>query len=157
MAYVTGGMCGIGSAICQRLHKVGFKVIGGCGPSRDLNKWLDVQKVDVIVDVPNSSVALAVSEIVKGKNKVFLASGPATTDLTGKSCTPNAIHWTYDTWALANGTGKAAVKEGSDTWFFLTADYAFGHALERDVTSFVKGSGGQVLVGVRHPLNAHDF
>jgi branched-chain amino acid transport system substrate-binding protein len=120
-------------------------------------EWLDVKKVDLIVDVPNSSVALAVSEIVKGKNKVFIASGPATTDLTGKSCTPNTIHWTYDTWALANGTGKEAVKAGNDTWFFLTADYAFGHALERDVTSVVKGAGGQVLGSVRHPLNAPDF
>jgi len=120
-------------------------------------QWLDVEKVDAIVDVPNSSVALAVSEVVKGKNKVFLASGPATTDLTGKSCTPNTIHWTYDTWALANGTGKEAVKAGNDTWFFLTADYAFGHALERDVTSVVQAAGGKVLGTVRHPLNAPDF
>jgi len=120
-------------------------------------QWLDVEKVDVVVDVPNSSVALAVSEIVKGKNKVFLASGPATTDLTGKACTPNTIHWTYDTWELANGTGKEAVKAGNDSWFFITADYAFGHSLERDVTSVVQGAGGKIMGGVRHPLNAADF
>lgn len=120
-------------------------------------QWLDVEKVDVVVDVPNSSVALAVNEIVKGKNKVFLASGPATTDLTGKSCTPNTIHWTYDTWELANGTGKEAVKAGNDTWFFITADYAFGHSLERDVTGVVLSAGGKVVGGVRHPLNAPDF
>ena len=120
-------------------------------------QWLDVEKVDVVVDVPNSSVALAVSEIVKGKNKVFLASGPATTDLTGKACTPNTIHWTYDTWELANGTGKEAVKAGNDSWFFITADYAFGHSLERDVTSVVQGAGGKIVGGVRHPLNAADF
>ena len=120
-------------------------------------QWYDVEKVDVIVDVPTSSVALAISDITKSKNKVFLASGPATSDLTGKSCSPNTIHWTYDTWALANGTGKAVVQSGGDTWFFITADYAFGHALERDVTAVVKAAGGKVLGGVRHPLNASDF
>jgi len=120
-------------------------------------QWYDVEKVDVIVDVPTSSVALAINEITKGKNKVFLDSGAATSDLTGKACSPNTIHWTYDTWALANGTGKAVVQSGGDTWFFITADYAFGHALERDVTSVVKAAGGKVLGSVRHPLNASDF
>ena len=120
-------------------------------------QWYDVEKVDVIVDVPTSSVALAINDITKSKNKVFLASGPATSDLTGKSCSPNTIHWTYDTWALANGTGKAVVQSGGDTWFFITADYAFGHALERDVTAVVKAAGGKVLGSVRHPLNASDF
>src|SRR5262249_9098088 len=91
--------------------------------------WIDVDKVDVIVDVPTSSVALAVNEVVREKNKAFLASGPATSDLTGSKCSPNTVHWTYDTWALANGTGKAIVKTGGDSWFFITADYAFGHAL----------------------------
>ena len=95
-------------------------------------QWFDVDKVDVIVDVPTSSVALAINEVTKSKNKVFLVSGAAASDLTGKACSPNTVHWTYDTWALANGTGKAVVKAGGDTWFFLTADYAFGQALERD-------------------------
>src|SRR3977135_2254360 len=97
--------------------------------SNVVRQWIDVDKVDVIVDVPTSSVALAVSEIVRDKNKVFLVSGAAASDLTGSACTPNTIHWTYDTWATANGTGKAMVKTGGDTWFFVTADYAFGHAL----------------------------
>jgi len=120
-------------------------------------QWYDVDGVDVIVDTPTSSVALAVSDITKTKNKVFLASGPATSDLTGKACSPNTIHWTYDTWALANGTGKQIVGSGGDTWFFLTADYAFGHALERDVTKVVTDAGGKVLGTVNHPLNATDF
>src|SRR5499426_4260285 len=110
--------------------------------SNIVRTWIDVDKVDVIVDVPTSSVALAVSEIVKDKNKVFLVSGAAASDLTGPKCTPNTIHWTYDTWALANGTGKAIVKTGGDSWFFLTADYAFGHALERDTAAVVEKNGG---------------
>ena len=120
-------------------------------------QWLDVEKVDVIVDTPTSSVALAVSEVVRQKNKVFLVSGAAASDLTGKACSPNTIHWTYDTWSLANGTGKYTVKAGGDSWFFLTADYAFGMALERDVTAVVKENGGKVLGSVKHPLNASDF
>jgi branched-chain amino acid transport system substrate-binding protein len=120
-------------------------------------KWLDADKVDVIVDVPNSAVVLAVSEIVREKNKVLLVSGAATSDLTGPKCTPNTIHWTYDTWALANGTGNAIVRTGGDTWFFLTADYAFGHALERDTEAVVIKGGGKVLGKVRHPLNTQDF
>src|SRR6266849_1785419 len=119
--------------------------------------WFDVDKVDVIVDVPNSGVALAVSEIARQKNKLFLVSGAAASDLTGPKCNANTIHWTYDTWALANGTGKAVVKTGGDTWFFLTADYAFGHALERDTTAVVEANGGKVLGRVRHPLNTNDF
>ncbi len=99
--------------------------------------WYDVDKVDVIVDVPTSSVALAVNQITREKGKAFLVSGAATSDLTGKACSPNTIHWTYDTWMLANGTGSAIVKTGGDTWFFLTADYAFGHALERDTEAVV--------------------
>jgi branched-chain amino acid transport system substrate-binding protein len=115
-------------------------------------QWLDVDKVDVIVDVPTSSVALAVHNIVKEKNKVMLNSGAATSDLTGKACSPNTVHWTYDTWALANGTGNAIVKTGGDSWFFLTADYAFGHALERDNATFVRAAGGRVLGQVRTPF-----
>jgi branched-chain amino acid transport system substrate-binding protein len=120
-------------------------------------QWLDVDKVDVIVDVPNSAVALAVNGIAKEKNKTLLISGAASADLTGKACTPNTVHWTYDTWALANGTGNAIIKTGGDTWFFLTADYAFGHALERDTEAVVLAAGGKVLGKVRHPLNTSDF
>jgi branched-chain amino acid transport system substrate-binding protein len=121
------------------------------------SSWYDVDKVDVIVDVPNSGVALAVSEVTRQKNKVFLVSGAATSDLTGPKCNANTIHWTYDTWNLANGTGKAMVKTGGDTWFFLTADYAFGHALERDTSAVVEANGGKVLGKVRVPLNNSDF
>lgn len=121
------------------------------------NQWFDVDKVDVIVDVPNSGVALAVSQVTATKNKVFVISGAASSDLTGPKCTPNNVHWTYDTWMLANGTGRAMVKTGGDTWFFLTADYAFGYALERDTAAVVEKSGGKVLGKVRHPLNTNDF
>jgi branched-chain amino acid transport system substrate-binding protein len=121
------------------------------------SKWYDAEKVDVIVDVPNSGVALAVNQITKDKGKAFLVSGAASSDLTGKACTPNTIHWTYDTWMLANGTGGAIVKTGGDTWFFLTADYAFGLALERDTEAVVLKNGGKVLGKVRHPLNTQDF
>jgi branched-chain amino acid transport system substrate-binding protein len=120
-------------------------------------QWFDTQNVDVIVDVPNSGVALAVNEVVREKNKVFLVSGAAISDLTGPKCSPNTIHWTYDTWMLANGTGKAVVKTGGDTWFFITADYAFGHALERDTTAVIKANGGEVLGSVSVPLNNQDF
>ena len=125
--------------------------------SQIANKWYDSEGVDMIVDVPNSGVALAVAAITKDKNKVFVNSGAASSDLTGKACTPNTVHWTYDTWMLANGTGKAIVKTGGDTWFFLTADYAFGHALERDTEAVVIKNGGKVLGKVRHPLTTQDF
>ncbi|HEY1327502.1 MAG TPA: ABC transporter substrate-binding protein [Casimicrobiaceae bacterium] len=120
-------------------------------------RWYDQEGVDVIVDVPNSGVALAVSQITKDKGKAFLASGPGSSDLTGKSCSPNTIHWTYDTWMLANGTGTAMTKHGGDTWFFITADYAFGQALERDTTAAVQKAGGKVLGDVKVPLNNQDF
>ena len=120
-------------------------------------QWYDVDKVDLIVDVPNSGVALAVSQITRDKGKAFIVSSAATSDLTGRACSPNTIHWTYDTWALANGTANALVKQGADTWFFITADYAFGHALERDVEAVVLKNGGKVLGKVRHPLNTQDF
>src|SRR5436190_5226705 len=125
--------------------------------SNVVRQWFDVDKVDMVVDVPTSSVALAVNTITKEKNKVFLVSGAAASNLTGKDCSPNTIHWTYDTWALANGTGQAIVKTGGDTWFFLTADYAFGHALERDTEAVVLKNGGKVLGKVRAPLNTQDF
>ena len=120
-------------------------------------QWFDRDKVDVIVDVPTSSVALAVNQVARDANKVFLGSGPASSDLTGAQCSPNTVHWTYDTWALANGTGKAVVKSGGDTWYFLTADYAFGHALERDTAAVVTANGGKVVGTVRHPLSTNDF
>jgi branched-chain amino acid transport system substrate-binding protein len=120
-------------------------------------QWFDVDGVDMIVDVPNSGVALAVNEIVREKNKVFLISGAASSALTGDKCSPNTVHWTYDTWSLANGTGKAIVTTGGDSWFFITADYAFGHALEKDTSAVVEENGGKVVGAVRHPLNNADF
>ena len=120
-------------------------------------QWFDVDHVDAILDVPTSSVALAVADVTREKNKVFLVSGAASSDLTGPKCSPNTIHWTYDTWMLANGTGKALVKSGGDTWFFITADYAFGHALERDTSAVVVANGGKVLGSVNVPLNNADF
>ena len=121
------------------------------------NQWFDVDKVDLIIDTPNSGVALAVSQVANQKNKVFIGSGPAASDLTGAKCNANTVHWTYDTWMLANGTGKALVKTGGDTWFFMTADYAFGHALERDTSAVVEKNGGKVVGKVRIPLNTNDF
>jgi len=120
-------------------------------------QWIDTEKVDAIADTPNSGVALAVNNLVKEKNAILLNSGAATADLTGKACTPNTVSYTYDTYMLANGTGKALTKAGGDSWFFLTADYAFGAALERDTGAVVKANGGKVLGGVKHPLNTSDF
>jgi branched-chain amino acid transport system substrate-binding protein len=125
--------------------------------SQIANQWYDVDKVDMIIDVPNSGVALAVSNVTNNKNKVFIVSGAAASDLTGAKCNANTVHWTYDTWMLANGTGTAMVKTGGDSWFFLTSDYAFGHALERDTAAAVEKAGGKVLGKVRHPLNTNDF
>jgi len=120
-------------------------------------QWYDADKVDAIFDVPNSAVALAVNQITRDKGKAFINSGAASSDLTGKACSPNTVHWTYDTWMLANGTGSAIVKTGGDSWFFITADYAFGHALERDTEAVVQKNGGKVLGKVRVPLNTADF
>jgi branched-chain amino acid transport system substrate-binding protein len=120
-------------------------------------QWYDRDGVDVILDVANSAVALAVNQLTRERNKAFLASGPATSDLTGAQCSPNTVHWTYDTYALASGTGTAMTQAGGDSWFFLTADYAFGHALERDTTNFVQRAGGRVVGGVRTPFPTSDF
>ena len=120
-------------------------------------QWADQEKVDGIFGVLTSSVALAVNGVAKEKNLVYMNSGAATSDLTNSACSPNTVHWTYDTYLLANGTGKAVVKSGGDSWFFLTADYAFGHALERDTTEVVKANNGKILGSVRHPLNSSDF
>jgi branched-chain amino acid transport system substrate-binding protein len=120
-------------------------------------QWYDEEGVDAILDVPTSSAALAVHEITREKDKIFINSGAASSDITGSLCSPNTVHWTYDTWALANGTGSAMVAEGADSWFFLTADYAFGHALERDTQAVVEASGGVVVGSVRHPFPGQDF
>src|SRR5688572_16216250 len=120
-------------------------------------QWFDVDRVDVIVDVPTSSVALAVNQIAREKNKVLMVSTGATSDLYGKACTPNTLHWTYDTWSLANGTGTAVVKSGGNTWFFLTADYAFGHSLEQQTEAVVQKLGGKVVGKVRHPFPSADM
>jgi branched-chain amino acid transport system substrate-binding protein len=119
--------------------------------------WYDNEKVDAIFDVPTSSVALPISALTREKNKIHINSGGGTSDLTGVACSPNTVHWTYDTYSLSNVAGKAMVKRGEDTWFFVTADYAFGMALERDAANVVKENGGKVLGDVRHPLNSSDF
>jgi len=120
-------------------------------------QWIDEQKVDAIADTPNSGVALAVSNVVKEKNAVLLNNGGASADLTGKACNANTISYTYDTYMLAHGTGQALTKAGGNTWFFLTADYAFGAALERDTSAVITANGGKVLGDVKHPLNTSDF
>jgi branched-chain amino acid transport system substrate-binding protein len=119
--------------------------------------WYDNDKVDAIFDVPTSSVALPISAVTREKNKININSGGGSSDITGAACSPNTVHWTYDTYALSNVAGKAMVRRGEDTWFFVTADYAFGQALERDAANVVKESGGKVIGDVRHPLNTSDF
>jgi branched-chain amino acid transport system substrate-binding protein len=120
-------------------------------------RWVDVEKVDVILDVPFSSVALAVQEVVRGTKTAFVASGPGTSLLTGEKCSPNTVHWTYDTWALAHGTALALLRAKKDSWFFITADYAFGHALEKDASDVIKAENGKILGAVRHPTGTSDF
>lgn len=126
----------------------------GVGIARN---WFDNDKVDAIFDVPTSSVALAIQQLTRDKNKIFINSGGGTSDLTGVACSPTTVHWTYDTYALSNVAGRAMVQRGEDSWFFITADYAFGAALERDASNVVKDSGGKVVGSVRHPLNSSDF
>src|SRR6187549_1525144 len=172
MSSLYADATGIGSVIAAKMAAADFmkdhpnfkiEVISGDHQNKPdigsqiANQWYDVDKVDLIVDVPNSGVALAISQVASQKNKVFVGSGPASSDLTGAKCNANTVHWTYDTWMLANGTGKAMVRTGGDSWFFLTADYAFGYAIERDTSSVVEKSGGKVLGKVRHPLNTSDF
>jgi branched-chain amino acid transport system substrate-binding protein len=120
-------------------------------------QWIDRDGVDVIVDVPNSAVALAVQEVTRASNKVFLATGTASSRLTADVCSPTTVHWTYDTYALAHGTGRAVVENGGDTWFFIAADFAVGAALQADTSAVIQASGGRVLGGVRHPINSSDF
>ena len=126
----------------------------GAGIAR---KWFDEENVDVVADTPTSGVALAVAQIIKDKNRIFLNSGAGTTALTNKACTPNTVHWTYDTYMLAHGTSSAMVKAGGDTWFFVTADYVFGKTLQADATAVVEANGGKVLGSVYAPLNTPDF
>ena len=120
-------------------------------------EWFDKDKVDAILDVAASATSLAVVEVAKQKNKIAVFSGPGSTRITNESCSPTTVHYAYDTFALANGTGKAVVKQGGDSWYFLTADYAFGHSLEKDTTDVLKAEGGKVLGSARHPLNASDM
>ena len=120
-------------------------------------KWFDSEGVDALVDLPTSAISLAVAPLVQERNKVALFTASGTSDLTGKACTPNSVHWTYDTWALSHGTADAITKAGGNTWFFVTADFALGHSLERDATAVINGNGGKVLGGVRHPTDAKDF
>jgi branched-chain amino acid transport system substrate-binding protein len=120
-------------------------------------QWFDQDGVDVIVDVPNSAVALAVNAIAKQSNKVLLVSGGGTSDLTGKDCSPNTVHWTYDTWGQANTVGTAVTKAGSDSWYLMTVDYSFGYALERDAADAIRKAGGKILGTVRHPLGTSDL
>jgi branched-chain amino acid transport system substrate-binding protein len=120
-------------------------------------QWYDRDGVTMIADVPNSAVALAIAELTRERNRVFVASGPGTNDLTGRQCTANTVHWTYDNWALANGTARSIVQAGGQSWFFLTADYAFGHDLEAQASAVVRAAGGTVAGAVRHPLNTPDF
>ncbi|MFT3800852.1 MAG: ABC transporter substrate-binding protein [Burkholderiaceae bacterium] len=122
-----------------------------------VRRWYDTEDVDMIVDLPTSAVALAVNTVSVEKNKVSLVTAAGSSDITGKACNPNTVHWTYDTWALSHGTAAAITKSGAKTWFFLTADYTFGLALERDASEVVKANGGKVLGSVRHPLDSKDF
>jgi branched-chain amino acid transport system substrate-binding protein len=126
----------------------------GAGIAR---QWYDRDGVDAILDVPTSSVALAVSQITREKNKIFIDSGAGSTDLTGAQCSPNTVHWTYDTYALANGTGSAMIKRGGDSWFFLTADYAFGQSLQDETVAVIKRNGGKLVGAAKVPFPASDF
>lgn len=120
-------------------------------------QWLDVGKVDVLVDIPNSGVALAVQSIAREKKRIVLYSGAGTTALTNEQCSPYGFHWTYDTYAVSRGTASAVVKAGGDSWFIIASDYAFGHQLQQDTNDVVVANGGKVLGSVRHPLNSGDF
>ncbi|WP_029877604.1 ABC transporter substrate-binding protein [Xanthobacter sp. 126] len=165
-------LAGPGSVVAARLAVEDFKgadkgiqveiVSGNHQNKADIGSviarsWIDQEGVDVIGDVTGSPVALAVSQIVKDKDRIQLNAGAATADLTGSKCTPNTIHWTYDTWANANGTGSAMVRQGGNSWFFIAVDQASGHAMERDTVAVVKAAGGQVLGSVKHPLGTSDF
>ena len=164
---------GEGSVVAARMAVEDFKAAQGRGLTVEViaadhqnkpdvgssiaRKWFDEDGVDLIIDVPTSSVALAINQITREKNKVLIVSGGGTADLTGSACSPNTVHWTYDTVALSNALGGAVVKAGGDTWFFITADYAFGHSLERDATNTILKNGGKVIGSVRAPFPNSDF
>jgi branched-chain amino acid transport system substrate-binding protein len=172
MSGLYSDLGGKGSAIAAQMavDDFGGKVLGapiqvisadhqnkadiGAGKARE---WYEAEKVDMITDLLNSGVGIATAKVAEQKKKIAINVGAASTRLTNEDCNPYSVHYAYDTWALANGTGKAIVKQGGDSWFFLTADYAFGHSLEKDTADVVKASGGKVLGQVRHPLNASDF
>ena len=164
---------GEGSVVAARMAVEDFKAAQGRGLTVEViaadhqnkpdvgssiaRKWFDEEGVDLIIDVPTSSVALAINQITREKNKVLIVSGGGTADLTGSACSPNTVHWTYDTVALSNALGGAVVKAGGDTWFFITADYAFGHSLERDATNTILKNGGKVVGSVLAPFPNSDF
>lgn len=122
-----------------------------------VRQWIDVENIDMVAGMVSSAVTIAVNKVVEAKDKISIVSGSASSSITNQYCTANSVHYVYDTYALAHGTGEAVVQEGGDSWFFLTADYAFGHAMEADVTEVVKQSGGTIVGGVRHPLATNDF
>ncbi len=172
MSGVYSDLCGPGSAAAAQMaiDDFGGKVLGkkielvsadhqnkADLAANKAREWFDTGKVDVIADLPNSSAALAVMEVAKQKNKITLVSTGASTKITNSNCSPNNVHWTYDTYALAVGTGKAVVANGGDTWYFITADYAFGHSLEGDTAAIVEASGGKVLGKIRAPFPSTDF
>ena len=164
---------GEGSVVAARMAVEDFKAAQGRGLTVEViaadhqnkpdvgssiaRKWFDEEGVDLIIDVPTSSVALAINQISREKNKVLIVSGGGTADLTGSACSPNTVHWTYDTVALSNALGGAVVEAGGDTWFFITADYAFGHSLERDATNTILKNGGKVVGSVLAPFPNSDF
>ena len=165
-------LAGTGSVEAARMAVADFggtvlgkpiEVIGGDHQNKPdigaalVRRWYDVDKVDVVVDIPNSGVALAIQQLTKDKNKLVIFSSAAVSDLTGKACSPNGIHWTFDSYALAKSTGSAVVKKGGDSWYFLTVDYALGKTLERDAAAVVEANGGKVVGSIKHPLNTADF
>ena len=169
---IYADLAGEGSAIAARMaaEEFGNKVAGAPIEivvadhqnkadiaANKAREWVDAENVDVVADVPNSAAALAVQGITKDKKRIFLMSGPGSTDLTGKSCSPYGFQWTYDNYAMAAGTARALVDQGKKNWFFITADYAFGHSLEDETTKMVKQLGGKVAGAVRHPLGSSDF
>jgi branched-chain amino acid transport system substrate-binding protein len=169
---IYADLSGEGSAIAARMAAEEFGnaingapieiVVGDHQNKADIaantaRQWIDADQVDVLADVPNSAAALAVQEVTRDKKRIFLMSGPGSTDLTGKACSPYGFHWAYDNYAMAAGTGRAMFEQGNKKWFFLTADYAFGHSLENETTKMVKSLGGEVVGTVRHPLGTSDF
>ncbi|MBP2313100.1 ABC transporter substrate-binding protein [Azospirillum soli] len=169
---IYADLAGEGSAIAARLaaEEFGNKVAGtpieivvadhqnkADIAANTARQWVDTENVDVVADVPNSAAALAVQGITKEKKRIFLMSGPGSTDLTGKACSPYGFHWTYDNYAMAAGTARALVEQGKKSWYFITADYAFGHSLEDETTKMVKQLDGKVAGSVRHPLGTSDF